>query len=128
LELGSSPAAPLLRDGIITVLEAGLTYDICVRSAQLPELSGLLTSIVEARGSAAGLVIDHLGKPLPDGPSTDHEDWATSMRNLAGLPELHVKCSVCRDRSLALSMSPAHRYSSATASRRSTSSEPNGRC
>ena len=93
LELGSSPAAPLLRDGIITVLEAGLTFDICVRSAQLPELSGLLTSIVEARGSAAGLVIDHLGKPLPDGPSTDHEDWATSMRNLAGLPELHVKCS-----------------------------------
>src|SRR5699024_122899 len=74
-------------------LEAGLSYEIWVRSAQRPERSGCLPSIVAARGSAAGLVIDHLGKPLPDGPSTDHEDWATSMRNLAGLPELHVKCS-----------------------------------
>lgn len=93
LELGSSPTAPVLRDGIISVLEAGLTFDICVRSAQLPELTGFLASIVEARGSAAGLVIDHLGKPLPDGPISGHDDWAQSMRNLANLPEMHVKFS-----------------------------------
>lgn len=93
LELGSSPATQVLRDGIISVLEAGLTFDICVRSAQLPELSGFLISIVEDRGSAAGLVIDHLGKPLPDGPIADLKSWAQSMQNLAGLPELHVKFS-----------------------------------
>ncbi|MCS4594616.1 amidohydrolase family protein [Brevibacterium sediminis] len=93
LELQSSPAAPVLRDGIITVLEAGLTFDICVRSAQLPELSRFLVSIVEARGSAAGLVIDHLGKPLPDGRISGREGWAQSMRKLASLPGLHVKFS-----------------------------------
>lgn len=93
LELRSSRVAPVLRDGAITVLEAGLTFDICVRSAQLAELSGFLSSIVEARGSAAGFVIDHLGKPLPDGSLADHESWARSMTQLAGLPELHVKFS-----------------------------------
>src|SRR5699024_8170281 len=90
---GGSSEGPALKDGIITVLEADLTFDICVRSTQLPELSGFLDSIVEARGSAAGLVIDHLGKPLPDGSATDREDWARSMKRLAGLPGLHVKFS-----------------------------------
>src|SRR5699024_12102971 len=49
LDLYSSPVARALRGGINAVLEAGLTFDICVRSAQLPELINLLTSIVEVR-------------------------------------------------------------------------------
>lgn len=93
LNIRTSKAAAVLREGIIAVLEAGLTFDICVRCAQLPELSGFLSSIAEARGSAAGFVIDHLGKPLPDGPIEDHEDWARSMMKLADLPDLHVKFS-----------------------------------
>src|SRR5699024_566661 len=93
LDLYSSPVARALRGGIIAVLEAGLTFDICVRSAQLPELINLLTSIVEVRGSATGLVLDHLGKPLPDGPHTGREDWARSMTQLADLPGLHTKFS-----------------------------------
>lgn len=92
-ELGSPSRAPLLRRGIIAVLEAELTFDICVRSAQLPELTGLLKSIAEVRGSAAGLVIDHLGKPLPDGPTAARDSWAESMVRLAGLPGLHMKFS-----------------------------------
>ncbi|SDR71139.1 Amidohydrolase [Brevibacterium siliguriense] len=93
LELASSLAAPLLRDGIITVLDAGLTFDICVRGGQLPELTGFLDAIASARGSAAGIVIDHLGKPMPDGPISDRKVWAQSMRDLASLPGLHVKFS-----------------------------------
>lgn len=93
LELGSSPTARALRSGIIAVVEAGLTFDICVRSAQLPELIGFLTSIAEARGSAAGLVLDHLGKPLPDGSLTDRQRWEKSMTRLADLPGLHTKFS-----------------------------------
>ncbi|WP_432790790.1 amidohydrolase family protein [Brevibacterium sp. K11IcPPYGO002] len=92
LELRSSEGLALKR-GIVSVLETGLTFDICVRSAQLPQLSGFLDSIAEARGSAAGLVLDHLGKPLPDGSAVDHEDWARSMRQLASLPGLHMKFS-----------------------------------
>jgi L-fuconolactonase len=92
-DLGSPSRAPLLRRGIIAVLEAELTFDICVRSAQLPELTGLLKSIAEVRGSAAGLVIDHLGKPLPEGPVTDRGAWAESMVQLADLPGLHMKFS-----------------------------------
>lgn len=93
LELSSSPTSRARRDGIIAVLEAELTFDVCARSAQLPELIGFLSSIAEARGSAAGLVLDHLGKPLPDGPTTGREDWAASMTELAALPGLHTKFS-----------------------------------
>src|SRR5699024_10618298 len=93
LELGASSTAQALHEGILNVLEAGLTFDVCVRSAQLSELIGLLGSIVEVRGSAAGLVLDHLGKPLPDGSVTERESWAQAMKQLADLPGLHVKFS-----------------------------------
>lgn len=55
--------APERLAGILAARERGLTVDLCVRASQLDELVSLLTAVAEVRGDAAGIVLDHVGKP-----------------------------------------------------------------
>ncbi|GAA3826623.1 amidohydrolase family protein [Brevibacterium ammoniilyticum] len=93
LAVGSSSTADALLAGALAALDAGLTVDLCVRAAQLDVLDGFVSALVDVRGTADGLVLDHLGKPLPDDPSFSRSDWVEAMTALAAHPGLHVKFS-----------------------------------
>lgn len=93
LDPRTSPTAGALLRGLDCARRAGLTVDLCVRADQLAELDALLTSVVAVTGSADGLVLDHLGKPLPAAPDFSFEEWAEAMSALAAHAGLHVKFS-----------------------------------
>ena len=75
--------------GVLAARNRGLTVDLCIRAEQTDELISLLQRVVAQRGDAAGIVVDHLGKP-----DVSH---AAEARNrigaLAEVPGLHVKVS-----------------------------------
>jgi L-fuconolactonase len=65
---------------------AGFTFDACVRSSQLSELSAFAARVPEL-----GIVLDHMGKP-PIAAGCLGE-WSTAMRGLARQPNVVVKIS-----------------------------------
>lgn len=79
-------ALPDVRRGVQAVLDAGLAYDVLVRSRELPAALALVKSIPEGR-----FVVDHIAKPnIRD---RELEPWATRMRPLADYPGVFVKVS-----------------------------------
>jgi L-fuconolactonase len=77
---------PEAQRGVAAVGEAGLAYDVLVRSRELP--SGLAT--VQAHPGMR-FVVDHIAKPnIKEG---EIEPWASRMRPLADYPNVWVKVS-----------------------------------
>jgi L-fuconolactonase len=77
---------PEVQRGVAAVGEAGLTYDVLVRSRELP--AGLAT--VRAHPDMR-FVVDHIAKPnIKEG---EIEPWASRMRPLADHPNVWVKVS-----------------------------------
>lgn len=74
--------------GVLAARQRGLTVDLCIRADQTDELLSLLKRVVAQRGDAAGIVLDHLGKPDVGGAADD-----VALRALAAIPGLHVKVS-----------------------------------
>lgn len=77
---------PGLLAGLRTLGATGLTFDACVRTAQLPALVSLLSKFPELP-----VVLDHLGKPPV--ASGDDGGWERNVRELAALPQVMVKLS-----------------------------------
>lgn len=81
----------LLRDdvqrGLVEVGEAGLVYDLLVRTPQLP--AALETA---RRHRETTFVIDHAAKPRISGPSWDR-DWEKSLAPFSDLPNVYCKLS-----------------------------------
>ncbi|HEY3384753.1 MAG TPA: amidohydrolase family protein [Vicinamibacterales bacterium] len=75
-----------VRLGVQAVLDAGLAYDILVRSRELPSALRLVASIPDGR-----FVVDHIAKP--NIAKREIEPWATRMRPLADFPNVFVKVS-----------------------------------
>ncbi len=81
---------PEIEDFIVKVLDAGLTFDVCIRHQQFPELYRLLRA-VRARTTRSYLVLDHLGKPpIADG---NLEEWAKQLSKFVKLPGVIGKLS-----------------------------------
>ena len=72
--------------GVAAVGKAGLTYDVLVRSRELP--SGLAT--IQAHPDMR-FVVDHIAKP--NIKEREIEPWASRMRPLADYPNVWVKVS-----------------------------------
>lgn len=72
--------------GLTSVAEAGLTYDLLVRSRELPAAIQVARRIPDLR-----FVVDHLAKP----PIATGEvgPWASLMVEIAGLPNVACKVS-----------------------------------
>ncbi|MGD0019016.1 MAG: amidohydrolase family protein [Candidatus Limnocylindrales bacterium] len=77
---------PDVQRGIGAVGEAGLTYDVLVRSRELPAALDLVRAFPEN-----SFVIDHIAKPC----IREHEiePWASRMAPLAAFPKVWVKLS-----------------------------------
>jgi L-fuconolactonase len=87
---GEDDPAWLLRPdvlrGLADVGEAGLVYDLLVVAEQLPAATAAAARLPEVT-----FVLDHLGKPpIASGAL---EPWATRVRELAALPNVHCKLS-----------------------------------
>jgi L-fuconolactonase len=76
--------------GLHELAGRGLTFDACVRHAQLPVLAALLERVPDAR-----VVLDHLGKPpLEAGLDSDAgRAWREAVGRIAALPNTYVKLS-----------------------------------
>jgi L-fuconolactonase len=72
--------------GIGAVVQAGLTYDILVRSLELPAGLAVVQAFPEYR-----LVVDHIAKPSIK--NHEVEPWASRMKPLAQYPNVWVKLS-----------------------------------
>ncbi|MFI7542127.1 amidohydrolase family protein [Actinoplanes sp. NPDC049599] len=73
-------------DGVRLLAGHGFTADLCVRHAQLPEITELV-----ARVPQVTFVLDHLGKPpVRDGGL---DPWREHLRRLAGHPNVVCKLS-----------------------------------
>jgi L-fuconolactonase len=83
-------AAWLLREdvqrGLAAVGEAGLVYDLLVRTRELP-------AALEAVRRHPGLrfVLDHVAKAPPS--AAEHAAWSAGVAGLAGLPNVYCKLS-----------------------------------
>ncbi len=77
---------PDVKRGIAAVGKAGLTYDILVRSRELPAALDLVRAFPEQR-----FVVDHIAKPCIK--EHELEPWASRMKPLAELPKVWVKLS-----------------------------------
>lgn len=67
--------------GAREVAARGWTFDACIRSAQLPEISRLAGAVPELR-----IVLDHLGKPevgTADAPAAPTAEWVRDLDDLA---------------------------------------------
>jgi L-fuconolactonase len=62
------------------------TFDVCLRSEQLPAVTELVRRVPEVE-----FVFDHLGKPPVK--AAQIEPWATQLKTLAGLPNVSCKIS-----------------------------------
>ncbi|SDE11588.1 amidohydrolase family protein [Auraticoccus monumenti] len=77
-----------MADGLRLVGERGLTFDVCVRSDQLDEVTELVR-----RAPGTRCVLDHLGKPPLREPGS-RESWARALETLAAAsPDLVLKLS-----------------------------------
>jgi L-fuconolactonase len=81
----------LLRDdvraGLRAVADAGLVYDLLVRSAQLPAAVETARELPEVT-----FVLDHAGKPDLR-PGGDLQEWESAVRTLGGLENVVCKLS-----------------------------------
>jgi L-fuconolactonase len=77
---------PDVRRGLAAVGEAGLVYDLLVRTRELPAAIETVRALPQVR-----FVVDHLAKPpLRDGST---EAWAEGLAALAELPNVACKLS-----------------------------------
>jgi L-fuconolactonase len=80
----------LVRDdvmrGLAAVAASGLTYDILVRSRELPSALAVVKAFPDAR-----FVVDHIAKP--NIKAHEIEPWASRMKPLAEFPNVWVKVS-----------------------------------
>jgi L-fuconolactonase len=85
-----------LRAGLTAVLEAGLTFDACVRAPQLGELDALLARVPPGR-----VVLDHIGKPPVDEglASRAGRAWQRALAAVAARPHVYAKLSGLRGES-----------------------------
>ena len=74
-----------VRRGLRAVADAGLVYDLLVRSRELPAALAAVRALPELR-----VVVDHIAKPPI--ASGELEPWAAGMRELARLE--HVSCKL----------------------------------
>jgi L-fuconolactonase len=79
-------ARPAVREGLRTVAEAGLVYDLLVRVPQLPAALAAARDLPEGR-----FVLDHAAKPAI--ATTAMEPWAGALAELARLPNVTCKLS-----------------------------------
>ena len=77
---------PGVRRGVAAVADAGLVYDLLVRSDQLPAATELADVLPDAR-----LVLDHGAKPPVGQPEWDH--WAKLIADLARRENVTCKLS-----------------------------------
>jgi L-fuconolactonase len=77
---------PDVQPGLKAVEEAGLAYDVLVRSRELPSALQTVEAYPHSR-----FVIDHIAKP--DIKAGEVEPWASRMRPLADHPNVTVKIS-----------------------------------
>ncbi len=77
---------PQVKRGVAAVEQAGLAYDVLVRSRELPAAWALIRSQPGCR-----FVVDHIAKP--NIAEHEIEPWASRMRQLADLPNVWVKVS-----------------------------------
>ncbi|GEL45608.1 amidohydrolase [Cellulomonas hominis] len=84
------------RDGLVEVARAGLTADLCVRAAQLPEVVAALRDVLD-REPGLRVVLDHAGKPsIADdvtGTGRTRAAWRADLADLAALPGVVCKAS-----------------------------------
>lgn len=78
--------ADVLR-GLAAVRDAGLAYDLLVRSPQLPAALEVARSL-----PGLGLVMDHIAKPRIAAGSRDDE-WSAMMASFSDLPDVSCKLS-----------------------------------
>jgi L-fuconolactonase len=77
---------PDVQRGIAAVGEAGLVYDLLVRTAELP--AAIETA---RRNPGVQFVVDHVAKPPVR--AGDTAEWASGLERLAGLPNVSCKLS-----------------------------------
>jgi L-fuconolactonase len=82
---------PLFVDGVRTLGEMGLTYDVWLFHQQLPEVIELARL-----APATTIIVDHLGGPLGVGPYTGRRDEVLSycreqLKELATIPNVRLK-------------------------------------
>jgi L-fuconolactonase len=77
---------PEVKRGLKAVEQAGLAYDVLVRSRELPAALEIARTLPESR-----FVIDHIAKP--DIKAGEMEPWASRMEPLAACPNVWVKVS-----------------------------------
>jgi L-fuconolactonase len=76
---------PAFVEGVRAAGERGLSFDLCIRHAQLPAATDLARACPGTQ-----LVLDHAGKPDIRGGRLD--PWRAHLRELAALP--HVACKL----------------------------------
>jgi L-fuconolactonase len=76
---------PAFVEGVRAAGERGLSFDLCIRHAQLPAATDLARACPETQ-----LVLDHAGKPDIRGGRLD--PWREHLRAIAALP--HVACKL----------------------------------
>lgn len=79
---------PALLDGIRTIAQAGLRYDLLIFGHQLPNT----IKMVDALPSDTPLVLDHIAKPMI-APGSFDEQWADGFKELAKRPNVLCKLS-----------------------------------
>ncbi|GAB4459600.1 MAG: amidohydrolase [Armatimonadaceae bacterium] len=72
--------------GVQLLPRYNLSFDICIRHHQLPDVIELVRRCPEVR-----FVLDHIGKPHIKAGM--REPWQTNIQTLAGLPNVHCKVS-----------------------------------
>jgi L-fuconolactonase len=77
---------PDVRRGISAVGEAGLTYDVLVRTRELPAARAMVRDLPGVR-----FVIDHIAKPPIASGAID--EWAAALQPLAAYPNVSCKLS-----------------------------------
>lgn len=77
-------ARPDVRRGVAAVGDAGLVYDVLVRTPELPAALALVSALPDVR-----FVVDHLAKPPIRGG--DLAVWRTRVTAFAGLPNVWWK-------------------------------------
>ena len=75
-----------VRVGLKAVEDAGLAYDILVRSRELPSALKTVQAFPASR-----FIVDHIAKP--NIKAGEVEPWASRMKPLADLPNVTVKVS-----------------------------------
>ncbi|GAA0477887.1 amidohydrolase [Actinoplanes capillaceus] len=77
-----------VRHGLAAVAAAGLSFDLIIRSEQLPAAARAAYAVPELI-----FVLDHLGKPRIDEGDTGLRAWLGPITELAGCPNVTAKLS-----------------------------------